>query len=117
MKMRTEHFDTDAETVPYDTLEPLVPPESLASESVARGAAGAALLRGADPDRVVVAAPVSTATGYHLASMPLTVVRVDALDDPVREHLASAAGLDLGTTRLVVFGRNRQRDHALEEFA
>lgn len=84
--------------VPYDDVRALFPLEDLPEAAVTRGAAAAAVLREAGAPRLEVAA-CSTATGYRLATMSLTVVEVAALSNARRTRLASAVGDDLEGVR------------------
>jgi hypothetical protein len=102
--------------VPYDDVRALLPLENLPTAAVTRGAAAAAVLREAEAPRLEVAA-CSMATGYKLATMPLTLVDVAALSDARRTRLASALGDTLDGVAHLVFGRDRERNHSLREYA
>lgn len=114
--MSTDHSAHDS--IPYSALEPVLPLASLPTAAVVRGAAAAALVRAADADETVTVAPVSTATGYRLAQMRPAVVRLEDLPDATVGRLAARAETTLSGVRFVVLGRvDRERDHALAEFA
>lgn len=116
--MVTDHTTTAGEPLPYSALEPVLPLASLPDRALAVGAEAAALVRAADPGAVVGVGAVSTATGYKLAQMRPTAVRLDELPARAVEQLEAAAARDLSGVRVVVLGRvERQRNHALSEYA
>lgn len=115
MDMHREN-GSDERFVPYDDVQALLPFESLPDAAVSRDATAAAVLRESESPRLEVAA-CSMATGYKLATMPLTVVALDALPSERRERLDSAVEPPLESGGHVVFGRDRERNHSLREYA
>lgn len=107
---------SDERYVPYDDVQALLPLDDLPEAVVTRGATAAAVLRESESPRLEVAA-CSMATGYKLATMPLTLVAVDELSSERRKRLDSALEAPLESVEHLVFGRDRERNHSLREYA
>ncbi len=115
MHSRNSHIRYDA--VPYGEVSDLRTSGQTPSFSIIRHEAAFDALQRTDSDEIVAAAPSGMATGVHLASMPLTVIRLEAIPDAVLCGI-DREGRPISEYKLLVFGQVPDREnHSLRQFA
>lgn len=114
MLSRNTHVRYDS--VPYEEVTQMRSGGTVPASAIRKHDRAAREIQRADDDAIVAAAPTSMATGVHLASMPLTVVRLAAVPDG---ELADIETNDrpIDDYELLAFGQIPNRENgALTEF-
>lgn len=115
MPSKNTHVRYDA--VPYGEVSALRTPEPAPAAAIVRHEAAVEALRGADSSDIVAAAPTGMATGVRLASVPLTVVRLEELPDSVLSGI-QREGRAIAEYELLAFGQlPERRNRTLGQFA
>lgn len=115
MPSRNTHVRYDA--VPYGEVSDLRTSGQTPASAIVRHEAAFDALQRADSDEIVAAAPTGMATGVHLASMPLTIIRLEAVPNAVLSGI-DREGRPISEYKLLVFGQVPDREnHSLRQFA
>jgi len=116
--MHKGHFRSAGASVEYGDAKCLFPVDEL-DTAVLQYRDAQLALDGADGANVIVVAPTSLATSYHLTQHALTAVRVDTLSDAVREEINDAIAAPIDAFELIQIGKwnSDSPNHSLAEFA
>lgn len=112
------HFSSAGASVGYGDAKCLFPVGDL-DATVLQYRDAQLALDGADGASVIIVAPTSLATSYHLTQHALTAVRVDSLPGPVQTQIDAAIEAPIDTFELIQIGKwnSDSRNYSLSEFA
>jgi hypothetical protein len=112
------HFSSAGASVEYGDAKSLFPVGEL-DATVLQYRDAQLALDGVGGASVIVVAPTSLATSYHLTQHALTAVRVDSLPGAVRREIDAAIEAPIDAFELIQIGKwnSDSRNHSLAEFA
>lgn len=111
------HFHSAGASVPFGDASDLFPLEDLDGR-VLRHREAELALESADSESVVVVAPTSLATSYHLGDEGLAAIHIETLPAEIRAKLDAALDAPLSRFDLIQVGRwhSDSPNHSLTEF-
>jgi len=115
--MRIKNIFAERRTIPYGAATCLFPVEDL-DASLVQNRDAYRLLADRDTQSVVVVTPESTASGYLLAQLPLTLIFIETLPATHRREIAAALDESVTAYTHIQLGRaiKSGRNHSLSEF-
>jgi len=115
--MSKEHFRSAGASIEYGDAGCLFPVDEL-DATVLQYRNAQLALDDVDGSNVIVVAPTSLASSYHLTQHTLTAIPVNSLPAPVQPQISDGIEGSLGAFELIQIGKwNREHpNHSLSEF-
>lgn len=116
--MRNSHIYVEYESIPYGAFASVYDEARIPASAVVQDYNAEELIAETPDDQILAVGPESMATGYLLASKPLTAVRLAALPQESVAILAAETDHDPSQFSLLAWGSPPHReDRTLSEFA